>query len=147
MSQNYLTRSLWAVVVLFTAPNYPRPGLFNVREITGEHEGMVGEVDLTGPPRTSSTSTRSSPTKSLRSSATTRTQPKSSFRRMLQQSLCIWPHCNFDGRFGSLSVVVLRQLRTIGLEQERIWATVNRSLSSMKTLSSSGFPICFSLLF
>ncbi|MAI24276.1 MAG: hypothetical protein CL828_09475, partial [Crocinitomicaceae bacterium] len=49
MSQNCLTRSLWAVAVLCAALNtaYAQDYSMSI-EIAGEHTGMVGETDLTG---------------------------------------------------------------------------------------------------
>ena len=49
MSQNCLTRSFWAVAALFAALHTTHAQDYSMSiEITGEHTGMVGEVDLTG---------------------------------------------------------------------------------------------------
>ncbi len=49
MSQNCLTRSFWAVAVLCTALQTTHAQDYSMSiEIAGEHDGMVGEADLTG---------------------------------------------------------------------------------------------------
>ena len=49
MSQNCLTRSFWAVAALCAALQTTHAQDYSMSiEITGEHTGMVGEVDLTG---------------------------------------------------------------------------------------------------
>ena len=49
MSQNCLTRSFWAVAALCAALHTTHAQDYSMSiEITGEHTGMVGEVDLTG---------------------------------------------------------------------------------------------------
>ena len=49
MSQNCLTRSFWAVAAFCAALHTTHAQDYSMSiEITGEHSGMVGEVDLTG---------------------------------------------------------------------------------------------------
>ena len=123
MSQNCLTRSFWAVAALFTALQTTHAQDYSMSiEITGEHTGMVGEVDLTGHTTYQFYIHLADPADQVLTVFGNDENPHGNrgSRRILQQFVCIWPHCcrDFDGRFGSLSVFVLRQLRDHRIEHE-----------------------------